>query len=313
MAAPKTQTPAPREGERQAIRSLEHTLQTMRERLVAALPTHIPVQSFISTILTACSVEPQLLYCDKHSLFLSALKAARDGLMPDGREAALVPFRDNGTGRRIVTYIPMYAGLLKKIRNSGELKSLSANVVFEKDHFEYELGDDEKIIHRPEFKGPRGAMVAAYAIGKTKDGGIYRRVLTAEEIKKIRAFSKAKKGPWSGEFESEMWIKSAIRRLSKIMPMSTDLNQYLNSGPALPATDTEAQLPDALGEEGLESLEFALRTRAMASLSDECPDVNTLMGTWNGIRVEYEKIGMEIPLEVEDKYQMRLEALKAPK
>lgn len=292
------------------IRHIENDFKLLRERLISALPKHVPVQLFIATVLTACAVEPKLLQCDRHSLFLASLKAARDGLLPDGREAALVPFKDEKLNIQVVVYIPMFAGLLKKVRNSGELASLSANAVYEKDVFEYELGDNERIVHKPLMSGARGKLFAAYAIARTKDGGIYRRVLTAEDILAIKAFSKAKKGPWSGNFESEMWIKTAIRRLSKILPQSTDINAYLDSGPPLPAEDVNSVLPDMTGAAGAHALEFDVRTSAMLALREDSESLDSLNTNWIGIKAEYAKIGAEIPLELEDVYNMSLERLK---
>jgi recombination protein RecT len=295
--------------QREQVRDVENSLKLMRERLVAALPAHITVQSFIGTVLTACTVEPKLLNCDRHSLFLSCLKAARDGLLPDGREAALVPFKDTDRGIEVATYMPMVAGLLKKIRNSGDLASLSANAVYANDVFEYELGDAEKIIHKPSWRKERGVLVGAYAIARTKDGNVYRRVLGLEDIRDIKAFSKAKKGPWYGPFESEMWVKSAIRRLSKILPQSSDIDRYLASGPALPASDIGSVLPDATGEDGLQSVDFELRTRALLELN-ESGDPEMLIGTWNGIKAAYDKVQMDVPQEVQDVYRAREESFK---
>lgn len=298
---------------RNQVREVENSLKLMSERLISALPSTITIRQFITTTLTACTIEPKLLSCDRHSLFLACMKCARDGLLPDGREAALVPFnetQDDGPSRKVVTYIPMYGGLLKKVRNSGELASLSANAVYANDVFEYELGDNERIVHKPFMGDKRGPIIAAYAIAKTKSGGIYRRVLNAEDARLLKAFSKAKKGPWSGQFESEMWIKSAIRRLAKILPQSTDINSYLVNGPELPAAEAGSVLPDAIGEEGLQSTEFELRSRAMLALNEAPNDIDTLIGTWNGIKEEYAKIDIEVPLEVEDIYQMKSEALK---
>lgn len=293
------------------IRSIEHDFKLLRERLISALPKHVPVQLFVATVLTACAVEPKLLQCDRHSLFLASLKAARDGLLPDGREAALVPFKDNKLRIMVVVYIPMFAGLLKKVRNSGELASLSANAVYEKDVFEYELGDNERIVHKPVMSGARGKLFAAYAIARTKDGGVYRRVLSAEDVHAIRAFSKAAAtGPWSGPFESEMWIKTAIRRLSKILPQSTDINAYLDAGPPLPAEDVTSVLPDGTGAEGAHALEFDVRTRAMLALREESDTLDLLNANWNGIKAEYQKISVEIPLELEDVFNMAQERLK---
>jgi recombination protein RecT len=296
---------------RRQVREVENSLKLMNERLVSALPSTITIRQFTTTVLTACTIEPKLLACDRQSLFLACMKSARDGLLPDGREAALVPFnesQDDGPSKKVVTYIPMYGGLLKKVRNSGELASLSANAVYANDLFEYELGDNERILHRPSMT-ERGPIVAAYAIAKTKSGGIYRRVLNAEDAKLLKAFSKAKKGPWSGPFESEMWIKSAIRRLAKILPQSTDLNSYLANGPELPAAEAGSVLPDEVGEAGMQSVEFELRTRAMLALREGGADPDTLQGVWDGVRSEYQKIGVDVPVEVEDVYIMSKEAL----
>lgn len=298
---------------RDQVRDIELTLKQMRERLVSALPIHIPVQSFISTVLTACTVEPKLLACDRHSLFLSCLKSARDGLLPDGREAALAPFWNKKRQIDEAVYMPMVAGLLKKVRNSGELASLAANAVYENDTFEHELGDNERILHKPVFRGKRGVLVGAYAIARTKDGAVYRRVLNEEDIALIKAASKGEHTPWNGPFVSEMWVKSAIRRLSKILPQSSDINAYLKSGPPLPDADVDSVLPDAVGEEGLQSMEFDIRTRAIAALRDETTDLDTLEGYWSGIMAEYKKAHIDVPLEVEDVYQVRKEALKAAK
>ena len=96
-------------------------------------------------------------------------------------------------------------------------------MVYENDEFRYSLGDDETIHHVPSLKGMRGAPILAYAIAKTIDGGIYREIMTAAEIEIVKNFSKAKRGPWHGQFYLEMWRKTVLRRLAKRLPMSTDL------------------------------------------------------------------------------------------
>jgi recombination protein RecT len=110
----------------------------------------------------------------------------------------------------------MVGGVLKLIRNSGELESIAARIVFENDKFEYQLGDDEKIVHTPLLKGMRGQPMGAYAIAKMKEGAIYREYMTADEIEAVKNASKAKDGPaWSGQFYLEMWKKSVLKRLAK--------------------------------------------------------------------------------------------------
>jgi recombination protein RecT len=206
----------------QAMRS---TLTNMRNEFQAALPPQIPVEKFIRTTLTAVQMNPELLQADRRSLLGTCMKAAQDGLLLDGREAAPVIFRGKDGAK--VQYMPMVGGILKKIRNSGELASISANVAYDKDLFQYELGDNESITHKPFLGSSRGVQLAVYAIAKTKDGAIYREVMSVAEVEKVRGASKTGKfGPWV-DWWDEMAKKTVIRRLSKRLPSSADVDSIL--------------------------------------------------------------------------------------
>lgn len=192
-------------------------LEAMAPQFAMALPPHVLPERFVRVVMTAVQSSPDLLNKDRQSLFEAAMKCAQDGLLPDGREAALVIH-----GAK-VTYMPMVAGILSKVRRSGELLTIAAHVVYEKDDFDYALGDDERIEHRPYLGEDRGKPIITYAVARTKDGGVYREVMTEAQVMAVKAVSRAKNGPWSGPFADEMRRKTAIRRLSKRLPMSTDL------------------------------------------------------------------------------------------
>ena len=168
-------------------------LQKFRETLVAshgefqaALPPQIPVERFARTIVTAVQMEPKLLAADRRSLVAACMKAAQDGLLLDGREAGLSLYNDRASNCQTVAYMPMVNGILKKIRQSGEISSIRAHVVYEGDEFDFELGDDERISHKPKL-AEQGQPIAAYAIAKFKDGDIQREVMSLAEIEKMRA------------------------------------------------------------------------------------------------------------------------------
>jgi recombinational DNA repair protein RecT len=66
-----------------------------------------------------------------------------------------------------------------------------------------------------------------YAIAKTKDGGIYREVMSKSDIEQVRNVSRAKNaGPWVDWYD-EMARKTVIRRIAKRLPSSTDLEKLL--------------------------------------------------------------------------------------
>lgn len=191
----------------------------MSKQFAMALPEHVSPERFCRVVITAINSNPDLIRAERDSVLAAAMKCAQDGLLPDGKEAALVTYGSKAQ------YLPMIAGILTKVRRSGELKTINAHVVHENDHYAYQLGDDEKIDHTPRIDGPRGKAVAVYAIAHTKDGGVYREWMTIEEVNQVRNVSRAKNnGPWV-QWWGEMARKTVLRRLAKRLPMSTDLMQ----------------------------------------------------------------------------------------
>lgn len=191
----------------------------------AMLPGHVPVEKFQRVIVTAAANNPAILDLNRQSVLLSCARAAADGLLPDGREGAIVPFKGKAQ------WMPMTAGILKKIRNSGELLSINAYIVYQKDRFTYRLGDDEAIEHVPYLGEDPGPAIAVYAVAKTKDGGVYREVMTKSQVEKVKAVSQSAgraDSPWQ-QWPDEMWRKTAIRRLSKRLPMSTDREEEVRA------------------------------------------------------------------------------------
>lgn len=209
-----------------AIEVMRKTIETMEPQFAMALPPQINPKKFVRTLITAVQMNQDLLETDRRSLLGSCMKAAQDGLLIDGREAALVIFKTkNGP---MCQYMPMIGGLLKKLRNSGELASIAAHVAYANDTFRYELGDEERIVHTPKMDGPRGEPIAAYAIARTKDGAVYREVMSVEEVEQVRAVSRASQnGPWVAWW-GEMARKTVLRRLMKRLPSSADIDQMLD-------------------------------------------------------------------------------------
>jgi recombination protein RecT len=206
--------------ERNEAVALRDQLTKMGDQFKAALPTHITPEKFARVAMTAINRNGDLLKADRKSLLEACLLAAQDGLLPDGRQAALVMF-----GSR-VQYMPMVAGIRMKVYQSGEITSLVARIAYEGDIFEVVYGDDERIIHKPNLFD-RGRMIAAYAIATYKDGAKAREVMSIDDIEKVRSVSRAGKGgPW-GDWYEEMAKKTVIRRLAKSLPLSAELDDFM--------------------------------------------------------------------------------------
>lgn len=198
------------------------TLDKMKSQFALVLPSTTTPEKFIRIVRTALQITPSLLDCDRNTLYAACMRAAQDGLLPDGREGAIVQFG------KTAQWMPMIGGLCKKARNSGEIESIDAVVVKENDEFSYWY--DEKgahFLHRPK-KSDRGNDVLTYAFALTKQGFFFEPV-DEQQMVEIEKVSRAKNGPWKGPFRGEMKRKSALRRLCKYrLPSSTDVEDVLN-------------------------------------------------------------------------------------
>ena len=212
----------PAERRENPVQVIRQNLTAMAPEFKAALPTHVSVEKFTRVAMTAIQNTPALVNADRRSLFGACVRLAQDGLLPDGREAALVMFGDKAQA------MPMIAGILKKIRQSGEVAKVSAQVVYENDHFVVKYGFDEDVEHTPpSLDKPRGKPIGAYATAVLKDGSQMLEVMSLEQIEKVRNVSRAKgRGPWQ-DWWDEMARKTVMRRLAKRLPMSTDIEEQI--------------------------------------------------------------------------------------
>lgn len=199
-----------------------------KEELQIALPKHLTVDRFIRVLMTATIKNPLLLQCTQESLFAGIFSAAQAGLEIDGREAHLIPFQNHKKqGRPYEAQVIFdYKGTAKLVMNSGLVSNIHADVICDKDEFEYDKGDVKH--HRINLRQPRGEAYAAYCIIRMKDGTEKCEVMTKQEIYAVRARSRAKDaGPWVTD-PGEMWKKTVFKRASKWVPLSAEVRRALS-------------------------------------------------------------------------------------
>jgi len=201
------------------------TSPKMMEQFAMALPNHVHPDKFVRVVMTAVTQNEALQRANPKTLYAACMKSAQDGLMPDGREAAIVVYGDKAE------YMPMTQGLMKLARNSGEVLKVSVRIVKANDEFSYVLGDEEMIIHGPALKD-RGDTIGAYSIVHLKSGEVTREWMDVDQIIVIRDKTKAyraykakkiKATPWADDFD-EMCRKTVFKRHTKYLPKSTDLD-----------------------------------------------------------------------------------------
>lgn len=227
------------------IVELRAQLEQRAEEYRAALPSHITPEQFQRVTLTAIQQNPKLLNVERRSLFNALMKAAQDGLLPDGRDAVLVVYRDKNRGE-IAQYQPMVGGIRRLVQQSGEIVRFEQYVVYEHDTWDFELGDRAQIMHRPKLTGPRGKPIIVYSIAEHRGGSLSREVMTVDEVERARASSPAPDSPAWRNWWSEMARKTVAKRHAKVLPRSSRLDLILeredrgDDGPG-PAIDPPAK------------------------------------------------------------------------
>lgn len=239
------------------LQQVARQLDQFKPKIADALPAHIKVDQFNRVAMLAINNNPELVSVDRTSLFNACMRCAADGLLPDGREAALVTFSGKAQ------YMPMVFGIIKKLRQSGEIASITARLVYKNEmdsgRFDFTIGDgEERLTHHPLLMGERGEVVLVYATAKFKDGTVQNEVMTRADIEKVRNVSRAKNsGPWV-QWWDEMARKTVIRRLSKYLPLSAEDNRLRNLlSPEAETTEFEELKQDAITSTAPQSLAAA--------------------------------------------------------
>jgi recombination protein RecT len=204
---------------KQDIKSLINS-DSMREQFARALPKHLSPERFARIAITALTRTPKLAECTPASVMKCLLDLSAMGLEPDGRRAHLIPYGKD------CTLIVDYKGLVELIRRSGDVVSLRAESVCEKDEFAWSNGE---ITHRIDWRTDRGKPQAFYAEAVMKSGERQTAVMTLTEVEAIRSRSRAgNSGPWLDHF-SEMGKKTVVRRLAKMLPLSSEVMRAVES------------------------------------------------------------------------------------
>ena len=186
------------------------------------LPSNVSYDAFRNAAIVAVQDNPSILQCQPDTVFKAIRRLAAAGLVPDGQEAAIVPFKGQAQA------MPMVRGLLRVARNSGEVISIWSEVVFEGEDFRIRIEDGERRFEHdydPMNRGS-GAIKGAYAVAKLRDGTIELETMGREQIEKRRRASANQKGDqatgiWA-QWPDEMAKKTVIRALCKRLPMSSD-------------------------------------------------------------------------------------------
>jgi recombination protein RecT len=205
------------------LKTLGDMLEARRASLAQLVPKHLNADRLMKVALNCVSKTPMLQKCGVSSILQCVFTAAELGLEPGGAlgHAYLVPF---GT---TATLIIGYRGFIQLMRNSGQLASIRAVVVHERDVFKMREGIEQSIKHEPFLDGDPGALKYVYCVAKLKDGSVQIEVMTRAQIDGIRGRSRSSNsGPWVTDYE-EMAKKTVVRRIAKYLPLSAEVEKAI--------------------------------------------------------------------------------------
>lgn len=184
---------------------------------------------FMSSAMAAINKVPELLNCERDSLFQALSTAAELGLDPSGvsGECYIIPYKGKAQ------FHLGYQGMISLLYRSG-LETISTDIVYENDHFVYEAGLNPKLEHHPNVFGDRGKVLGVYAIVTVASGQRMFKVMSEAEILKYKEFSQSKNSqysPWQEKNDPDktMYRKTVIKQLYKLLPKNKLMDKAIRA------------------------------------------------------------------------------------
>ncbi|MBX9857405.1 MAG: recombinase RecT [Gemmatimonadaceae bacterium] len=195
---------------------IEHKLIEMEERIAAFCPPGMTPASVRHSVMMALGNNRSLLEARWETVVMSAVVITQWGL-EIGRTAHIVPYKG------VATPIADYKGYIELMMATRLVKNVNAREIRELDQFEYEDGDQFRLLHRPHWRNKNSPIIGAYCLVPTVAGGVIHEVMSLDEIEAIRKNSHQ----WSPSKVRELpyWYarKTVVRRTAKSAPKSPRL------------------------------------------------------------------------------------------
>ncbi len=211
--------------------SIADLIRAMEPEIKKALPDIITPERFTRMALSALNTTPKLQECTKMSFLAALMNAAQLGLEPNTAlgQSYLIPCRINGVME--CQFQIGYKGLIELAYRNPQMQIISAQAVYENDEFEYELGLNPKLEHRPSIRD-RGELRLFYGLFKLVNGGFGFEVMSKEAIDAYaKEYSKSfdsSFSPWKTNYEA-MAKKTVLKQALKYAPIKADFRRALST------------------------------------------------------------------------------------
>lgn len=190
---------------------------------------------FLSAVAYCAQSTPKLLECSQATIISAFMKCAEYNLFPSSvsGEAYILPYSNKG--KMEAQFQLGYQGIITLLYRAG-VQSIYTDIVRKNDEFWVYGGLDPRIEHKYALEA-RGEPVWVYVVA-TINGEKIWKYMAKDEVLAFKKFSKSANGqygdkysPWNPENDPElnMWRKTAIKQLSKILPKNEEIYKVLDS------------------------------------------------------------------------------------
>ncbi len=230
--------------------SISDMIKALEPEIKRALPSVITPERFTRMALSAINNTPKLAECTQMSFLAALMNAAQLGLEPNTPlgQAYLIPFQNKGVLE--CQFQLGYKGLINLAYRNDQLQTIQAQCVYANDQFEYELGLEPKLNHKPCI-GERGELIAVYALFKLQNGGYGFEVMSKNDIDEhAKKYSKAVNSsysPWKTAY-SEMAMKTVVKKVLRFAPLKTDFLRAIASDETV-KTELSVDMTEINGKE----------------------------------------------------------------
>ena len=211
--------------------SIADLIKAMQPEIKKALPEVITPERFTRMALSALNTTPKLQECTQMSFLAALMNAAQLGLEPNTPlgQAYLIPYNNKGTLE--CQFQIGYRGLIDLGYRNPQMQIISAQAVYDNDEFEYALGLNPRLEHRPALE-QRGEIRLFYGLFKLNNGGFGFEVMSREAMDTYaKTYSKAYDSsfsPWKTNYEA-MAKKTVIKQALKYAPVRVDFRRAISS------------------------------------------------------------------------------------
>lgn len=230
--------------------SIADLIKAMEPEIRKALPEVITPERFTRMALSALNTTPKLAECTQLTFLAALMNAAQLGLEPNTPlgQAYLIPY--NNKGSMECQFQIGYKGLIDLSYRNPQMQVIQAQAVYENDEFDYELGLNPRLVHRPTLL-KRGEVKAFYGYFKLTNGGYGFEVMSRNDIDRYaKEYSKsfdAAFSPWKNNYVG-MAKKTVIKQALKYAPLKIEFRKALSTDETV-KTELSEDMSELYGED----------------------------------------------------------------